>query len=121
LDDSVEFLLVSMENCFVTFDSRFAGVRLLPLHSMANFEYFLLPTHFRNQSTILHFLCRLLTGYLKLKAFCGNDLRSVSEGFLWTGRCCELCDGLQGHEMWALQILCILMYTDGFERPVTEG
>jgi len=33
---------------FVTLGSKFDGVRLLPLHLMVNYEYFVLPIHFRN-------------------------------------------------------------------------
>jgi hypothetical protein len=33
---------------------------------------------------------------------------------------CEIHDGRQGLEMWRLYLVVILMYTDGFELPVTE-
>jgi hypothetical protein len=33
----------------------------------------------------------------------------------------ELYDGLQGLEICALQLVSILIYTDGFEQLVTEG
>lgn len=33
----------------------------------------------------------------------------------------EFYDRRQGLEMWPLHLALILMYTDGFEQPVTEG
>ena len=45
LNESVEFLLVSMEYSLVTLGSRFAVVRLGTLHPMANCEYFCQQMH----------------------------------------------------------------------------
>jgi len=41
--------------------------------------------------------------------------------FSWTNLYCEFYDGRQGLEIWALNLVVILMYTGGFEPPVTEG
>jgi hypothetical protein len=34
---------------------------------------------------------------------------------------CEFYDGQQELEMWPLLLVVIVMYTDAFEIPVTEG
>jgi len=39
----------------------------------------------------------------------------------WMDLYCEFYDGLQALEICALYLVVILMYTDGFEPPVTEG
>jgi hypothetical protein len=68
---------------FVTLHSRFTGFRLLPLNPMVNYEYFTgCPCILGNSQWDYHFVCKLLTGYLKLKDSCSNDLLPLSEGFL---------------------------------------
>jgi hypothetical protein len=47
--------LVSKETYFVTFGSRFAGVRRLSRHSMSRNEYLMLPIVFRINSARLSF------------------------------------------------------------------
>ena len=39
----------------------------------------------------------------------------------WMTLYCEFYYGRQGLELWPLHLVVILMYTDGFEPPVTEG
>jgi hypothetical protein len=41
--------------------------------------------------------------------------------FSWMNLYCEFYDGRQGLEVSALNLIVILMYTDGFEPPMTEG
>ena len=45
----------------------------------------------------------------------------LSVKFSWRDLYCEFYDGWQGLEMCVLQFVVIVMDTDGFELPVTEG
>jgi hypothetical protein len=86
--------------------SGFTGVRLLPLHPMANFEYFSSCSWgLGNIKQAYHFLCRLRTGHSKLT-------QSFQE---WNS---EFYDGRLVLETCTLHFSCNSI---GFKPSVTEG
>jgi len=67
-----------------------------------------------------YFLCRLFTGYSKVKISGAMTFRT-SLNVSWMDLFCEFYDGPQALEICALHLVVILMYKGGFEPPVTEG
>jgi len=67
-----------------------------------------------------YFLCRLLTWYSEVKDFCSNDLSPLNEDFFeWTSLWVSWLSAKT--RVCVLHWVVILMYTDGFQQPVTDS
>jgi len=79
LNEGIKLSMVSTESSFVTFGSRFAGVKRSPLHPMAHYESITLcPCILEIGQLAYYFLGWLLRGYASFKDVWSNDLLSLS-------------------------------------------
>jgi hypothetical protein len=81
----VKLSLVKMGTSFVTLGSRFAGVRLLPFAVRYVTSTSCCPCIVGISQQYCYFVCRSLTGYLKLRGFWGQWPSCLQWKFLeWT-------------------------------------